>query len=255
MRILLLCESTLSEFDQKVFTTFKESPEVSVAGALINTKLKGSSITRIKRELRKGRGGYVMIQAIQSLRRRISKNSTVVRAEHFFSESFPGVEIKLTSTLYGTAIQEWIAARKFDCIFLRGFGIIKEPILSLCKYGVLSYHHGDICKYRGGPPAFWELYNNESEIGVTMQILDKGLDTGTVVVQRFFQIDDDENWSSLRQKIYEGSTTLALEALLKLKSSGPLHHPIGPKGHLYTLPNFREWVGLQLKLLRRQMFR
>lgn len=39
---------------------------------------------------------------------------------------------------------------------------------------MLSYHHGDMRRYRGQPPGFWELYNGEREIGVTVQRLAAG---------------------------------------------------------------------------------
>ena len=58
-------------------------------------------------------------------------------------------------------------ARRTPDVLLRigGFGIVKEPLLSLCRAGVLSYHHGDMRRYRGQPPAFWELYHGERSIG------------------------------------------------------------------------------------------
>ena len=36
-------------------------------------------------------------------------------------------------------------------VLLGGFGIVKEPLLSLASQGILSYHHGNMRKYRGQP--------------------------------------------------------------------------------------------------------
>ena len=65
-------------------------------------------------------------------------------------------------------------------VLIAGFGIIGEPLLSLAPHGVLAYHHGDMRRYRGMPPAFWELFNDETEMGVTVQRLSPGLDDGAL---------------------------------------------------------------------------
>jgi methionyl-tRNA formyltransferase len=254
MKILLLCDPVLSDFDLKVLQTIQESHEVSLEAALVNIKPKPGAITRIKRELRKGRGGYVVIQSFKALMQRFKRTTAAESISHL-QKNFPGIRIKTATSLYQPAIYEWINEQSADCILLRGFGIIREPILSICRYGVLSYHHGDMRTYRGGPPAFWELYNNEKEIGVSIQILNNGLDTGTIVTQRFFPIMPRDTWAKVKERIYEGSTTLALQAFLILKKSGPLNNPIGETGRLYTLPDLTRWAILQMKLLARNIFK
>jgi methionyl-tRNA formyltransferase len=77
--------------------------------------------------------------------------------------------------------------RKFKpdiLLLIDGFGIIKEPLLKITPLGVLSYHHGNMQKYRGEPPAFLELYNNENEMGITVQILSSGLEVVSQLMKR-----------------------------------------------------------------------
>lgn len=248
MRVLLLCDNLLSSFDCAVIDSLRSSPDIDLLGAVVNTRSKGSFLKRARREWQKGRGGFIVVQAARTIARKFSKQKSV-NAFNFLGS----LAVINTESLYRDEVYEWIRAQMPDCLLLRGFGIIKEPILSIAPFGVLSYHHGDLTRYRGGPPAFWELYNNESQIGITLQVLEKGVDTGTIVLQRFFPIAKNDTWSSLRKRIYDGSAHLAAEALLQLRSRGPIRDPVGPVGKLFTLPSFSQWINLQFKIAYRRI--
>jgi len=251
MRIIVLCNSHLSSFDQRVLHHIRQHDELNIIGILINTKRKPGTVQRIKRELRKGRGGYVLVQSLRAVLSKLKKSDSIRSADY---AGKLGVSYLETQTLYTPEIYQWISNLNPDILFLRGFGIIKDPILNIAPYGVLSYHHADITKYRGGPPLFWELFHNEKEAGITLQILDEGLDTGTIVLRKFVPITGD-TWSSLKKKAYQESESMAAEALLLLKKAGPSRNPIGTQGKLFTLPNFRQWLGLQVKIVLRIVLR
>ena len=249
MRILLLCDSVLSAFDLSVLDEICRHSQLQIVGAVINAKQKPGAMQRVKRELRRGRGGYVIVQIASKLFRRSNEKSKAA-AEYCKERGIPSTA---ATSLYNEQTLAWMRAQAADVMFLRGFGIIREPVLSLTPFGVLSYHHGDLRKYRGGPPAFWELYNGEKEMGITMQILDEGLDTGTIVLQRSVGIKKSDSWKALRMRAYEASVSMAAEALLKLASTGPVKAPEGAKGRLYTLPNLRQWLYLQLEVVLRKL--
>jgi methionyl-tRNA formyltransferase len=133
-----------------------------------------------------------------------------------------------------------------------GYGIIKEPILSIPPFGILSYHHGDMRKYRGQPPAFWELYNNEKEMGITVQILNSGLDCGIPVVEKTVEIRKNDTLKMLFNRAMKESESMMHEALKMLENPG--FHPakIESFGKVYTLPDLGQWLKLNIKgLLRR----
>jgi len=64
--------------------------------------------------------------------------------------------------------------------------ILRGPILSLPKYGVWSYHHGDPLEFRGYPPGFWEIYHGASSTGAILQKLEHRLDDGVVLRKATF---------------------------------------------------------------------
>lgn len=73
-------------------------------------------------------------------------------------------------------------------VFLGFNKIVRGGVLKRPKYGVLSFHHADIKKYRGRPAGFHEWINDEHFVGVTLQRLTPSLDGGYVVTQRHADI-------------------------------------------------------------------
>ncbi|NEU58099.1 hypothetical protein [Halorussus sp. MSC15.2] len=78
--------------------------------------------------------------------------------------------------------------RSFDLDFVLrfAFGIIKGEILDASRYGVWSFHHGDEQKYRGLPPCFWEIYEDDSVTGAVLQRLTERLDGGVILRRGYF---------------------------------------------------------------------
>jgi hypothetical protein len=79
---------------------------------------------------------------------------------------------------------ERIRGYDLDFILRFAFGIIRGDILKAARYGVWSFHHDDESKFRGGPPAFWEIYHGEPTSGAILQRLVDRLDGG-IVLQKY----------------------------------------------------------------------
>jgi methionyl-tRNA formyltransferase len=189
----------------------------------------------------------VLIMAVNRLRRRGA--AAAITAVVFERLRVP---IVCTKDPYGEeTIQAIRHLRPEVLLLIGGFGIIKPPLLNLAPQGVLSYHHGDMRKYRGQPPAFWELYNGEQQIGVTVQRLKAGIDCGEPIVERRFPIRRNDTLGSLSKRIFAGSTDMMKEAVQRLEESSGRAEGITSVGHLYTLPNLRQWLVFQARIGQR----
>ncbi len=73
-----------------------------------------------------------------------------------------------------------------DFMIRFGFNIIRGEILTIAPYGVWSFHHDDLDRYRGSPPCFWEVYSGDPLTGVTLQRLTDKLDSGIVLRKESF---------------------------------------------------------------------
>ena len=70
---------------------------------------------------------------------------------------------------------------KLDLMLRFGSGILKGDILNICKFGILSLHHGDNREFRGTPSGFWEVFYSTPSSGFIIQQLTEELDAGKVL--------------------------------------------------------------------------
>ena len=246
MRIAILCGATLDTFQQAVLKPILEDSSIEVA-TLIDCRPKPSAKKRFLKNLKRGRGGYMLVMLFKS---RFAKKRPSVPAIEFFGVS--SIMCIETKHPYSDDVIKHLQNLKIDTmIMLGGFGIVKEPLLSLAPNGILSYHHGNMRKYRGQPVGFWELYNNEKDMGVTVQRLSAGIDKGTPIVEKTIPINKKDTVATLRERAMRESIPMMHEALQKIQSpefSPAVIHEYGP---IYTLPNLRQYLLLQLKLIFR----
>ena len=69
-------------------------------------------------------------------------------------------------------------------VSILGNEIFKEKIISLPKYGIINLHSSLLPKYRGLMPCFWVLKNKETSTGVSVFFVDKGIDSGPILVRK-----------------------------------------------------------------------
>jgi methionyl-tRNA formyltransferase len=69
-----------------------------------------------------------------------------------------------------------------------GSQIFKQPLIDLATKGCLNLHTALLPKYRGVMPSFWVLKNKEKETGVSVFFVDKGIDSGPILVQKRISI-------------------------------------------------------------------
>lgn len=145
-------------------------------------------------------------------------------------------------------------SNKVDVIIRFGFGILKGQILNAANYGVLSYHHGDIRRYRGRPPGVWEFLNDEDVAHITLQRLNSGLDSGEIVVFKQVKISDKNTWQEVQSELFKKSTDMLKTGIQRIRD--PHFKPKQPEvlGDVYTFPGFKDNIRLVLKNLHNEYF-
>lgn len=121
-----------------------------------------------------------------------------------------------------------------DCALHLGIGILTGEILTAPKMGVWGFHHGDIRKYRGGPPGLWEYLNGDRYAGVTLQRYTESLDGGTILAERRVDITDLDIWRQVRRRLCQNSRELLTEALRKLESGESFSKTPDTLGDIYS---------------------
>lgn len=105
-----------------------------------------------------------------------------------FKELFPNADRVVVKPIrtkfrdrFSSVDLDTIRSYNLDILFCRGFRILSGDILTIPKYGVWSFHHGDNLLNRGKPAVFYETFQSWEGIGTILQILKEELDNGTVI--------------------------------------------------------------------------
>lgn len=107
---------------------------------------------------------------------------------------------------------ESVLELKPDLIVTCAYGqIIPEEILDYPKYGCINVHASLLPKYRGGAPIHRSIINGDSETGITIMYMDKGMDTGNIISQESIKIEEDDNLETVSNKL----SVLGRDLLLK----------------------------------------
>jgi methionyl-tRNA formyltransferase len=89
-----------------------------------------------------------------------------------------------------------------DLIVLASYGrILPQELLALPRLGALNVHPSLLPRYRGATPIQSAILNGDKETGVSIMLMDAGLDTGDIVLQERVAIDPQETYGLLHDRL------------------------------------------------------
>ncbi|NLZ67252.1 MAG: methionyl-tRNA formyltransferase [Clostridiaceae bacterium] len=91
--------------------------------------------------------------------------------------------------------------------------LISEEILSIPKHGFLNVHPSLLPLYRGASPVQSAILNGDQKTGVTIMLMDSGLDTGPLIASSEIPICDEMNADSLMAALSLKGGELAADTL------------------------------------------
>ncbi len=101
-----------------------------------------------------------------------------------------------------------------DLIVVAAFGqILKPEVLQLPRYGCINVHASLLPRWRGAAPIQYALLHGDAQTGVTIMLMDEGLDTGPILSQRATTILADDTALSLSQRLARLGAELLLDTL------------------------------------------
>ncbi|HEY7181333.1 MAG TPA: methionyl-tRNA formyltransferase [Blastocatellia bacterium] len=139
--------------------------------------------------------------------------------------------VKVFAADHGLAIHQPLkiktdeARRQFEALFkeadagvVAAYGrILPDWMLNAPHHGCLNVHSSLLPKYRGAAPINWAVARGERETGVTIMLMDAGLDTGPVLLRRATAIGDEETAAELTPRLAELGAGSLVEALSRLE--------------------------------------
>lgn len=106
-----------------------------------------------------------------------------------------------------------------DIIVVVAFGqILPESILNMPKYGCINVHGSLLPKYRGAAPIQWSVINGDTKTGVTTMYMEKGLDTGDMLLKAEFDITSEDTYGTVHDKMCVIGADVLKETLVKIEN-------------------------------------
>lgn len=106
------------------------------------------------------------------------------------------------------------SAGPIDVALVTAFGMLIAPdALAVPGRGFLNVHFSLLPRWRGASPISAAIAAGDQETGVSIMVLDVGLDTGPLVAARPEMIGRDENAGSLTRRLAERGANLMVEIL------------------------------------------
>lgn len=101
-----------------------------------------------------------------------------------------------------------------DVIVVVAFGqLLPVSVLTLPKYGCVNVHASLLPMYRGAAPLQWVIINGEKVSGVTTMQMDKGLDTGDMLLKEEVAIEPKETYETYHDKLSVVGAQLLIKTL------------------------------------------
>ncbi|MBF0328978.1 MAG: methionyl-tRNA formyltransferase [Nitrospirae bacterium] len=124
------------------------------------------------------------------------------------------IEVEQPTNIRTDEFAEKISLLEPEFIIVVAYGkILPRRILDIPQRGCVNVHASLLPQYRGAAPIQWALINGESFTGVTTMLMNEGLDSGDILLQREEKILDDDNAMTLFERLSHLGGQLIIETV------------------------------------------
>jgi methionyl-tRNA formyltransferase len=107
--------------------------------------------------------------------------------------------------------------------------ILRASLLRLPTRGAVNFHAGKLPQYRGRNVVNWAILNGENEIGITSHLMDEGIDSGAILIQRTVPIAWTDTYAEVLTNVVAAMPGLVAETVRGL-AAGTLQGRPQPPG-------------------------
>jgi len=137
-----------------------------------------------------------------------------------------GLPVLQPANFRSAEVQAELAELKPDAIIVAAYGkLLPKPVLDLAPLGCLNVHPSLLPRHRGPSPVATTILNGDQITGVTIMLLDEGMDTGPLIAQHEFFLTGTETTDQLTTALFELGGKLLEESLPQWQSGELLSEP------------------------------
>lgn len=132
--------------------------------------------------------------------------------------NIPTIEVK-NNTVSVTDVKKFFP----NLILVLGwYHMLPAGVRRIPSNGCIGIHASLLPKYSGGAPLTWALINGEKKSGVTLFYLEDGVDTGDIIAQESFAIEDYDDIASVYKKATQASIKILVNYLPRIAAGKAL---------------------------------
>jgi len=146
-----------------------------------------------------------------------------------------GLPVLTPVSLRDAAAQAEFAALDLDVALVAAYGLIlPRAILDAPRRGCLNIHPSLLPRWRGAAPVQRALMAGDAETGVCIMRMEKGLDTGPVLLRETTDIGPRETAPDLQDRLAARGASMLCDALALLAQGKAVETPQAEEGVVYA---------------------
>ncbi len=91
--------------------------------------------------------------------------------------------------------------------------LLPASVLQIPRLGVVNVHPSLLPRHRGPSPMQWAIREGDTRTGVSIMVLDEGMDTGPILARKEVVLDEQETYQTLEEKILHVGPSLLVDTL------------------------------------------
>lgn len=130
--------------------------------------------------------------------RKLTPSSVKVRAEELGLPIFQPISMRYSES------EDMLRNLQPSLAFVAAYGqILPQSILEVPTHGIINVHASLLPRWRGAAPVQASILHGDEETGITLMLIDAGMDTGPILSQRKIEILSQETGGELTQRLAE----------------------------------------------------
>ncbi|MBN1364024.1 MAG: methionyl-tRNA formyltransferase [Syntrophaceae bacterium] len=130
-----------------------------------------------------------------------------------------------------------------DMVVLVAFGqILPKAIIDYPPLKCLNIHPSLLPKYRGAAPLNWQIINGETKTGVSIMIMDEGMDSGDILLKEETPLGAAETFGELHDRLSQLGANLLIKSIEQISNGTAKRHPQNSSNAIFA-PRLKKETG------------
>lgn len=243
IRVVMLCGDGQSS--RIMYNALKESIHIEwviLEGSISRKRFLQRRIKKLGLSKVIGQLFFVVFKKLLSLASS-ARITQLMRVYELNDEDFPAEIVQKVDSINSDKTIALLRTLNPDAFVVNGTRIISKKVLSSVKAPLLNTHLGITPKFRGVHGGYWALAQGDREnCGVTVHLIDQGIDTGGVLYQATIHPEQSDNFATYPIHQIAAGIPLMINALKDVKHNSIRVTQGVPPSQLWFHPTLFEYL-------------